>query len=171
MTPWTNELYSPWNSPGQSTGVGSLSFLQGIFPTYGTEPRSPALWVEFLPSEPQGKPKNTGVGSLSLLQWVFLTQESNWGLLHWRRILYQLSYEGSPKMNNHYVLFIFGNMEGRSNLVSECSNQINIKGRKRASKMGGSPGLLTLTTCKPLCDFWSSNNPGGGLRENIYRLY
>ena len=28
-------LYSPWNSPGQNAGVGSLSFLQGIFPTQG----------------------------------------------------------------------------------------------------------------------------------------
>ena len=27
-----HELYSPWNSPGQSTGVGSLFLLQGIFP-------------------------------------------------------------------------------------------------------------------------------------------
>ena len=26
---------SPWNSPGQNTGVGSLSLLQGIFPTQG----------------------------------------------------------------------------------------------------------------------------------------
>ena len=26
-------LYSPWNSPGQNPGVGSLSLLQGIFPT------------------------------------------------------------------------------------------------------------------------------------------
>ena len=26
-------LYSPWNSPGQNTGVGSLSLLQGIFQT------------------------------------------------------------------------------------------------------------------------------------------
>ena len=25
--------YIPWNSPGQNTGVGSLSLLQGIFPT------------------------------------------------------------------------------------------------------------------------------------------
>ena len=25
-------LFSPWNSPGQNTGVGSLSLLQGIFP-------------------------------------------------------------------------------------------------------------------------------------------
>ena len=46
-------LYSPWNSPGQNTGVGSLSLLQGIFPT----------------------------------------QELNQGLLHCRRILYQLSYQ------------------------------------------------------------------------------
>ena len=29
-------LYSPWNSPGQNAGVGSLSFLQGIFPTQGS---------------------------------------------------------------------------------------------------------------------------------------
>ena len=61
-----------------------------------TEPRSPALQVDSLPAEPQGKPKNTGVGSLSLLQQIFPTQELNWGLLHCRRILYQLSYEGSP---------------------------------------------------------------------------
>ena len=32
------ELYSPWNSPGQNTGVGSLSLLQGIFqPRDGTQ--------------------------------------------------------------------------------------------------------------------------------------
>ena len=28
-------LYSPWNSPGQNTGVGRHSLLQGIFPTQG----------------------------------------------------------------------------------------------------------------------------------------
>ena len=31
-------LYSPRNSPGQNTGVGSLSLLQGIFPTKGSHP-------------------------------------------------------------------------------------------------------------------------------------
>ena len=35
------------------------------------------------------------MGSHSLLQGIFLTQESNWSLLHCRRILYQLSYQGS----------------------------------------------------------------------------
>ena len=49
-------LYSPQNSLGQNTTVGSLSLFQGIFPTQGLNP----------------------------------------GLPHCRRILYQLSYQGSP---------------------------------------------------------------------------
>ena len=40
--------------------------------------------------------QNTAVGSLFLLQGIFPTQELNRGLLHCRRILYQLSYQGSP---------------------------------------------------------------------------
>ena len=60
-----HRLYRPWNSPGQNTGVGSLSLLRGIFPTKGIEPRSPTLQADALPSEPPGKPNNTGVGSLS----------------------------------------------------------------------------------------------------------
>ena len=46
----------PWNYPGQKTGVGSLSLLQGIFPTQGWNP----------------------------------------GLPRCRRVLYQLSHQGSP---------------------------------------------------------------------------
>ena len=67
------ELYSPWNSPGQNTAVGSCSLFQGIFPfpgdlpNPGTEPKSPALQADSLPSESSGKPKKTGVGNLSLL--------------------------------------------------------------------------------------------------------
>ena len=34
-------LYSPWNSPGQNTGMGSLSLLQEIFPTQGSNPGLP----------------------------------------------------------------------------------------------------------------------------------
>ena len=91
-------LLCPWNSPGQNTGVGSLSLLQGNLPNLWIESRSPALQADSLAAEPQGKPKNTGVGSLSLLQWLFLTQESNQSLLHCQRILYQLSYEGKMKV-------------------------------------------------------------------------
>ena len=39
VTPWT--IYSPWNSLGQNTGVGSLSHLKGIFPTQRSNPGLP----------------------------------------------------------------------------------------------------------------------------------
>ena len=51
----THGLYSPWNSLGQNTGVGSLSLLHGDFPNPGIEPRSPSLQADSLPAEPQGK--------------------------------------------------------------------------------------------------------------------
>ena len=35
---WPHGLYNPWNSSGQNTGVGSLSLLQGIFPTQRSNP-------------------------------------------------------------------------------------------------------------------------------------
>ena len=48
---------------------------------------------------PQNSPgQNTGVGSLSLLQGLFPTQESNPGLPHWRRTLYQLTHKRSPRI-------------------------------------------------------------------------
>ena len=51
-------LYRSWNSPGQNTWVGSLSFLQRIFSTQGLNP----------------------------------------GLSHFRRILYWVSHQGSPRI-------------------------------------------------------------------------
>ena len=82
----------------------------GDIPNPGIEPRSLTLQADSLPVELQGKPKNTGVGSLSLLQGIFPTQESNQGLLHSRRILYQLSYQGSPliwgKSNQMLIAYV-----------------------------------------------------------------
>ena len=88
---WPHGLYRSWNSSGQNIGVGSLSFLQRIFPTQDSHTVGDSL-----PAEPEGKPKNTEVGNLSLLQWIFPTQESKCSLLHGRQILYQLNYLGSP---------------------------------------------------------------------------
>ena len=57
VIPWTvaYRLLCSWNFPGKSTGVGCHSLLQGIFPTLGIEPRSPALQADTLPSESSGK--------------------------------------------------------------------------------------------------------------------
>ena len=79
------------NSPGQNTGVGSHSLLQGIFPTKDRAQVS-RISGNSLPAEPPEKPKNTGMGNFSLLQQIFPTQESNQHLQHCRQILYQLSY-------------------------------------------------------------------------------
>ena len=47
-----------------------------------------------------GDKNETGVGGLPLLQRIFPTQELNWGLLHCRQILYQLSYQGMPLLKD-----------------------------------------------------------------------
>ena len=48
--------------------------------------------------------KNTGVGCHALLLRIFPTQGSNPGLPHYRRILYQLSHQGSPQLR---VVMVF----------------------------------------------------------------
>ena len=67
------------DSSGKEYWSGLLGLSPGDLPNPGIEPRSPALQMDSLPSEPPGKPMNTGVGNLSLLQEIFLTQESNPG--------------------------------------------------------------------------------------------
>ena len=44
--------------------------------------------------------QNTGVGNLSILQGIFPTHRLNPGLPHYKRILYQLSYQGSKTLPN-----------------------------------------------------------------------
>ena len=50
-------LYSPWHSPGQNTGVGSLSLLQGIFPTQGSNPGLPNCRQVLYQLSHQGSPR------------------------------------------------------------------------------------------------------------------
>ena len=91
FTVWTpRKVQEHWN--------GLSCPHSGCLPNSGVEPRSPTLQADSLPAEPQGKSKNTGVGSRSLLQGIFPTQGLNPGLPHCRRILYQLSHQGSPRI-------------------------------------------------------------------------
>ena len=94
MTPWTVVHQAPLSMEfsRQEYWSGLLCPSLEDLPNPGIKPESPALQADSLPSKPPGKPKNTGVGSLSLVQEIFLTQGSNWGLLHCRWILYQLSH-------------------------------------------------------------------------------
>ena len=60
----------PWNSPGKNTGVGCHSFLQGIFPTQGSNCRQILYYLSY-----QGKDtiyRESSVQSLSRI-WLFVT--------------------------------------------------------------------------------------------------
>ena len=90
----------PGNSPGQNTGVGSLSLLQGIFPIHG----------------------------------------SNSGLLNYRRILYQLSHKGSPRILEWVAYPFFSrysqprNQTGVSCIAGEFFYQLSYQGSQAACK-------------------------------------
>ena len=89
-------LLCPWGFSMQDYCSGLPRPPPGDLPNPGIEHRTSALQADSLPSEPSRKPKNTGEGSLSLLQGNFPTQKLNRGFLHFKQILYQLSYQGSP---------------------------------------------------------------------------
>ena len=120
VTPWTvaTSLLCPRDFPGKNTRVGCHFLLQGIFPTQESNPHllgllhwrqilyHCAIWeslvkVKAAQSCPSLCNSMDYHGVLqvrilervafSLLQQIFPTQELNWGLLHCRQVLYQLS--------------------------------------------------------------------------------
>ena len=108
-------LYSPWNSPGQNTGVDSLSLLQGIYPTQGSNP----------------------------------------GILDCRRILYQLSHKGSPRILE-WVAYLFsslwlytlaGQPPPEHCLAATCGKKV-VESRPRA-RATGEGEVLVVTRAQP----------------------
>ena len=84
---WPQVLYSPWNSPDHNTS------LQGIFPTQGSSPDLLRCRQILYHLRQQGSPR-----ILESVAYPFSSRSSwprNWTLLHFRWILYQLTYQGS----------------------------------------------------------------------------
>ena len=143
---WPHGLYSPWNSPGQNTGVGSCSLLQGIFPVQGSNPglqyyrqiiyqlghqgslyilyytkfkNIPTLKVKVLITQscptlcnlmdcsPPGSSVHR-ILQVRTLEWVsspfsrgsFHSRDWIWVSWHCGQILYHLSHQGSPTLEN-----------------------------------------------------------------------
>ena len=132
---WSHGLYSPWNSLGQDTGVGSLSHLQRIFPTQGMNPFLHCRRILYQLSHKR---------SPRILAWVAypFSRESSWS----RNLtgvsciadgfFYQLSYQGSPKqykmcsiiirhnnnINNKLIWYtVHGNYENSKHTKKSCS--------------------------------------------------
>ena len=100
----THGLYSPLNSPGQNTGVGSLPFSRG-----SSQPRdwtqvscvAGGFFTSWATREAQeywsGKPIPSP-GDLPI-------QGSSSGLLHCRWVLYQLSYQEIPESFFFFLIY------------------------------------------------------------------
>ena len=127
----------PWNSPGQNTGVGSLSLLQGIFPTQGSNPGLPSLlycrqilyqlshkgsptilgWVAYCFSSGSSQPKNQT--RVSRLAGGSLPTELS------RRPVYKAAYTKPSSPNPVLIIillhriWIFFSMHHRSKLSTK----------------------------------------------------
>ena len=110
---WTHGLYSPWNSPGWNTGVGSLSFLQGIFPNQGLNPGlphcgrilyqpshqgSPETWVQFLGWEDALEKGTTTFSS-------FLAWRIPWDRGAWQATVHGIAKSRIWLSNFHFQFF------------------------------------------------------------------
>ena len=114
-------LYSPWNSPGQNTGVGSFPLLQGIFPTQGLAPGLPYCsrilyqlshkgsprileWVAYPFSSGSSQPRNrTGV---SCIAGRFFTS--------WGSLVYQLFLPGIVPLGSHWKSLLYPRWDSSS---------------------------------------------------------
>ena len=95
-------VYSSWNAPDQNTGVGNLPFLQGTFPTQGSNPgllhyiqilyqlnhkASPRIreWVAYPLSSRSSLPRNQpGVSCITgrfFTNWA-IREAQNWSLYY-----------------------------------------------------------------------------------------
>ena len=106
-------LYNPWNSPGQTTGVGSRSLHPEIFPTQ--ESNSGLLHCRQILYHLSHK------WSLRILEWVAypFTSGSSWprnwtsvSCLHYRWILHQLSYAAAAAKSLQSCLTLCDPIDG-----------------------------------------------------------
>ena len=117
-------LYSPWNSPGQNTGVGSLSLLQGTFPTQGSNPGLPncrgilyqlshkgspriLVWVAYPFSSRSSRPRNqTRVSCIAAITFQ-LMQMQKFSLYRKAKTLVDQEYQVSGMVQNRYSKMYF----------------------------------------------------------------
>ena len=116
-------LYSPWNSLGQDSGVGSLSLLQGIFPTQGSNPGLPHCRQILYQLNHKGSPRiqesvafqprnRTGVSCIAgrfFTNWVI--RESTWEACCYYYVNFIISYD--PFSHNIDISLLFINTHSR----------------------------------------------------------
>ena len=103
--------YSPWNSPGQNTGDGSLSLFQGTFPTQGSNPGLAHCRQILYQLSHQGSPRVLERVAY-LLQGIFPIQEIKLGSPAWQVDSLLAELPGKPSWS--ISLSYFGKKEKKS---------------------------------------------------------
>ena len=126
-------LLCPWNSPGKNTGVGCHSVLWGNLPHPGIEPRTPALQVDSVPTEPPGKPcTHFGLWTSLCLRRVHFRGFQNYKKAQRRK---QRSLIMPPSLNSELSASLYS-----SNLLSTLRDLVLMNWRLNTGSPGGSVG-------------------------------
>ena len=130
-----HRLYSQWNSPGQNTGVGSRSLLQGIFPTQALNPSLPHCRQIVYQMSPQGSLKPKEIDAFELWCWRRLlrvpwtARRSNQSIV--REISPEYPLEGlTLKLKLQY----FGHLIWRTDSFEKILMLGKIEGRRRRGR-------------------------------------
>ena len=93
---WLRGLYSSWNSLGQNTGVGSLSLLQGLFPTQGSNPGLPhCRWILYQLS-------HKGIPFMFIDKFNECPQDLKMGV---GKIIFKWFWLLTPELSFHFLLY------------------------------------------------------------------
>ena len=125
----TRGLYSPWNSPGQNNGVGSLSLLQGIFLTQGLNPGLPHCRQILYQLSHTGSPR--------ILEWVAYSFSSR---SSWPRNQTRVSWIAGVFFTN----WVIREAHLRKGGVNRFSDKNQTYGSQRGNGWGGSTGSMEI---------------------------
>ena len=149
---WHHGLYSPWKSPGQNTGVGSLSLLQGIFPTQGLNPGLPHCRQILYQLSHKGSPVHSKCATPES------SQSHPFSLVHGKTVFYKL-VPGAKKVGDLCLSSFFPKNKmgmGLENIASQCQSTSESPRECVKSQIA-----------KPLAPGLSDSGLGWGLRIRI----
>ena len=109
---------SPWKSPGQNTGVGSVSLLQGIFPTQGLNPGLPHCRRILYQLSHKASPVHSKCATPES------SQSHPFSLVHGKTVFYKL-VPGAKKVGDLCLgsFFLKNKMGmGLENIASQCQS-------------------------------------------------
>ena len=113
---WPHGLYSLWNSPGQNTGVGSLSLLQGIFPTHGLKPGLPHCWRIFYQLSYEESPLNIEMPQKFALNSLHFREFSLGDCIH----SCGFSFHLSPPCKSPSLLWLHSDLQTGVSTTARC---------------------------------------------------